>query len=175
VQLVELTKWSILSEPELTREVYALIETSGAELCGCESCFNFAIARHLAWSGEALELFECLGIDPLLESAVTRVARVRSGLHVYTGCFHLVGEIAAGPATPVATRGGEPALSLVPLGGGLSLGFTADRSSAPEAFYGLPVVGLEFRARIPWISNAPEPARLPLRAREARRAHGRPG
>ena len=173
MQRVELPKWSILSDPELTREVYALIETSGAELCGCEVCFNFAIARHLAWSPEALDLFECLGIDPLLESAVSHVARLRSGLHVYTGTFHLVGEIASGPATPVAARNGEPALSLVPLGDGLSLGFTADRSPAPEAFYGLPVVGLEFRARIPWISNAPEPSRRPARPGEARRAHGR--
>ncbi len=165
MQLVELRKWSILSDPELTQDVYALIETSGAELCGCECCFNFAIARHLVWSAQALELFECLGIDPLLESTVSHVARLRSGLHVYTGCFHLVGEIAAGPATPVALRNGRPALSLVPLGGGLSLGFSTDREPAPEAFYGLPVVGLEFRAQIPWISNAPEPARAVGRPR----------
>jgi hypothetical protein len=173
VQRVELAKWSILSDADLTREVYALIETSGAELCGCESCFNFAIARHLAYSPETLELFECLGIDPLLESAVSHLARLPSGPHVYSGCFHLVGEIASGPATPVATRNGEPALALVPLGGDLSVGFTADRSPAPEAFYGLPVLGLEFRARIPWISNAPEPGRHPATAGEVPRTHGR--
>jgi hypothetical protein len=168
VQRIELRKWSILSDPELTEDVYALIETGGAELCGCECCFNFAIARHLVWSAQALELLETLGIDPLLESVVSHQARLRSGLHVYTGCFHLVGEIASGPATPVALRGGRPASSLLALGAGLELGFTADRSSAPEAFYGLPVVRLEFRARIPWISNAPEPGRAARRAQTAR-------
>ena len=70
MQTVALRKWVVRSEPELTREAYALIESGGAECCGCEECFNFAAARHLVYTPELLELLETLGIDPLLEAEV---------------------------------------------------------------------------------------------------------
>ena len=159
MQAIEFSKWKILSDPDLTREVYAQIETGGAELCGCEACFNFATARHLIYSAEVIDLLDCFGIDPLLESCVRHRAQLEPGLHRYSGWFHLVGEIAWGPPTVVAASGSdaEPIASLISTDAELALGFSADRSRAPEPFYGLPTVELEFAARIPWISNAPEP------------------
>ena len=35
MQLVELRKWAVRCEPDLTREAYALLDSSGAEECGC--------------------------------------------------------------------------------------------------------------------------------------------
>jgi hypothetical protein len=156
---LEFGKWTIAVDPELTSEVYAGLETSGAESCGCEPCFNFAAVRHLIYTPEILNLFEWLGVDPLLESGVRHLGRVTAGSHRYSGWFHVVGEITSGPATPVAAadRGRESVVSLVASGDGLEVGFSRERSLAPEAFHGLPVITLEFRAVAPWISNAPEP------------------
>ena len=103
MQLVELRKWSIRSDPDLTREAYALLDCGGAENCGCEECFNFATARHLVYDPDLLQLLDYLGIDPLLEAEVHRDRRLGSGRHTYTAWFFLVGEIASGPPTSVAS------------------------------------------------------------------------
>lgn len=155
-------KWTIRSDPDLTREVYASIDTSGAELCGCEECFNFAAVRHLVYTPEILNLLDWFGVDPLLESGVRHRGRLDSGLHLYSGWFHLVGEITAGPLTPVAAsregEGEESIVSLIPSGDGLQFGFSTARGNAPDEFFGLPVVQFEFCAELPWVSNGPEPA-----------------
>lgn len=161
MQTIELRKWAICCEPELTREAYALIDSGGAELCGCEECFNFATARHLLYTPEVLELFDWLGIDPLLEASVHHDACLGSGRHGYTACFYLVGQIADGPATTVACHGACNESSLEPAGGGIRVGFSADTGDAPDAFRGLPVVCLEVSVVAPWISNAPEPFAAP--------------
>lgn len=156
MQTVALHKWAVDTEPDLTREAYALIGCGGAEDCGCEACFNFAATRHLVYSSEVLEFLEWLGVDPLLEAEARHDTRLESGEHVYTVRFYLVGRIAQGPATPVARRGGVLCESLEPAAD-VYVGFRADASDAPEAFRGLPVVCLEMRVVAPWVANGPEP------------------
>jgi len=156
MQVVELRKWSVRCEPDLTREAYALMDSGSAEACGCEECFNFAATRHLVYTPEVLELLDWLGIDPLLEAEARHDACLGGGRHGYTACFYLVGEIASGPATPVARAGARTAASLESAGEGSAVGFcTGD--DPPEAFKGLPVVCLEVALTVPWVSNAPEP------------------
>lgn len=157
MQCVELRKWSVLSDPDLTREAYARIDCSGAESCGCEECFNFAVARHLVYNPDVLELFDWLGIDPLLEAEVVRGRCLGGGRHAYTARFYLVGRIESGPATPIARSGPSLQASHEPAGDDVWVGFSADASEAPDAFRGLPVVCLEVSVVAPWISNAPEP------------------
>jgi hypothetical protein len=161
MHVVELRKWAVRCEPDLTREVYARIDTSGAELCGCEECFNFATARHLLYSPDLLELFEWLGVDPLLEAHVWHDACLGAGRHAYTASFYLVGEIADGPATTVARHGAVDEWSLEDAGDGIRVGFSVGGGDAPEPFRGLPVVCLEVSVVAPWISNAPEPVAGP--------------
>jgi hypothetical protein len=158
---IELRKWAVLCEPDLTREAYAQIDSGGAELCGCEECFNFAATRHLLYTPEVLELFDWLGIDPQLEADVRHDACLGSGRHGYTACFYLVGEIADGPATTVARHGAFAERSLESAGGGIAVGFSCAAGDAPDAFRGLPVVCLEVSVVAPWISNAPEPLTAP--------------
>lgn len=155
--MVELRKWAIRCEPDLTREIYALIDCGGAEECGCESCFNFATSRHLLYSPELLEFLDLLGVDPLLEAEVHHEACLGPGRHGYTAHFYLVGEIANGPCTTVARMGERNACSREPAGGGISVGFSCAEGGVPDAFRGLPVVCLEVSVVAPWISNAPEP------------------
>ena len=161
MQVIELHKWAIRCEPDLTSEAYALIDTAGAELCGCEECFNFAAARHLLYTPEVLELFDWLGIDPTLEAEVRRDAFLGHGRHGYTACFYLVGEIEKGPATTVARHGRRDESALESAGDGICVGFSAACEDAPDAFCGLPVSCLEVSVVAPWISNAPEPQAAP--------------
>ena len=159
MQLVELRKWSVLSDPDLTREAYARIDCAGAESCGCEACFNFATTRHLVYTPDVLELFDCLGVDPLLEADVRHDRCLGAGNHTYTASFYLVGRIAEGPATTCARTGSAETPSLESAGSDarVSVGFCADASEAPDAFRGLPVILMEVSVVAPWISNAEEP------------------
>jgi hypothetical protein len=157
MQVVELRKWAVRCEPDLTREAYALIEFGGAEECGCETCFNFAATRHLLYSAEVLDFLETLGVDPLLEAAVRHDACLSPGRHGYTAHFYLVGQIENGPLTTVARSGGRERCSLEQAGGGIAVGFSVADQAVPDAFRGLPVVCLEVSVVAPWISNAPEP------------------
>ena len=157
MQLVQFAKWLIESAPDATQEAYARIDSGGAERCGCEECFNFANARHLIYPTEVIDLLEWLGIDPLLETEVTHVRRLDSGLHTYCCVFHLVGELVEGQARNLNLSGRLQNQYLVEAGDGVSLAFSADASLAPDEFRGQPIVELEFSVDAPWISNAPEP------------------
>ena len=157
MQVIEMHKWAVRCEPDLTREAYALIDSGGAEICGCEECFNFAASRHLLYTPDVLALFDSLGVDPLLEADARHCACLGAGRHGYTARFYLVGEIADGPATTVARHGACDESSLEPAGGGICVGFSVGAGDAPEAFSGLPVVCLEVSVVAPWVSNAPEP------------------
>jgi hypothetical protein len=157
MELLELSKWSVWTEPDLTREAYALMDSGGAERCGCEACFNFLNSRHLVYSAEVLDFFEWLGIDPLLEAEVHRDGCLGENQHRYTVAFFLVGRIASGPltTTAISVLGSGP--SLEEADGDVRVGFNADTSDAPDVFLGLPAVCLEVELTVPWISNAPEP------------------
>ncbi len=160
MQRLELGPWSVRSDPELTSEAYARIDTSGAELCGCEPCLNFALARHLVYPTDAVDLLEWLGIDPLLESDLCYCERLASGLHSYAGVFHFVGAIEEPPrrvaaASTLVCR--SFSTQLVRAGEGLSVGFFAANDDHPDVFSDLPLVELAFSAHVPWVSNADEP------------------
>ena len=157
MELLELSKWSVWTDPDLTREAYALMDSGGAERCGCGACYNFLNRRHLVYSTEVLDFFEWLGIDPLLEAEVHRDGRLGEDQHRYTVAFYVVGRIASGPLTTTAVSARGSAQSLVDVDGEIRVGFNADTSDAPEAFLGLPSVCLEVQLTVPWVSNAPEP------------------
>lgn len=159
MQTLSLRKWVVRHEPELTREAYALIDSGGAECCGCEECFNFAAARHLVYTPEVLELLEWLGIDPLLEAEVVYEGCLGPGRHAYTVAFYAVGEIESGPASCIARRAGRSVgAARESAGCGISVGFAAGEGAPrPDAFLGLPAVRLELGVVVPWVSNALEP------------------
>ena len=156
MQTIEFGAFRVRCDPDETREVYARFDVSGAEDCGCEPCYNFALARHLVYPTDVLDLFDWLGVDPLLESEVVYNGCLERGLHSYSGFFHVVGELEACPVPPLSgpeRRGaalvGEPSR--------IALGFFDVQASVPEAFDCRSIVELEFCACVPWISVAPEP------------------
>jgi hypothetical protein len=157
-QRLELAGWSVWTDPSATEEVYARIDVGGCDRCGCDTCFNFAQARHLCFATDWIDLLEWLGIDPLLESEVVYRGPSGGGRHLYSGWFHLVGEIESGPRQNAGWRGSIDSRYLVPVGRGLEVAFSGDRSLAPAAFRRLPVVELEFALEAPWVCDLPEPA-----------------
>ena len=115
------------------------------------------MVRHLVYSSDLLDLMEFLGIDPLLEAEVVYRGRREDGRHVYAVWFHLVGRIERGPVGNVSLNGAVESRSLVPVGEGMEVAFSEDRTLAPAIFDDLPVVELEVSAVVPWVSPAAEP------------------
>lgn len=154
---LEFAGWRLAIDPAATAELYARLDEGGCERCGCDACFNFADARHLVYTTDWLDLLEWLGIDPLLESEVVYRHRVRRGAHVYSGWFHFVGAIEAGPRRNLGLAGSLESRYLVKTGHAVSIAFSEDARLAPDPFEGLPVVELEFSVVAPWVCDLPEP------------------
>src|SRR5207247_2269801 len=100
-----------------------------------------------------------LGIDPHCESEIYYCGALSPGRHLYGGWFHCVGHVEAG-ADALQRADGETvgAFELEPLTDGFALGFTTQLGLVPPEFAGQPVVQVEFRAEVPWVTATREPA-----------------
>jgi hypothetical protein len=137
--------------------VYASISIGSPEECGCEPCLNFAAARAGIYPAEVLALFEKLGIVPNREAEIYHMARLSSGKHLYGGWFHLVGSILSGAdaAKQVAENLWQP--DLEGTSENFSLGFSSRLELVRKPFAGLPLVQLEFTAKVPWVLSSTDP------------------
>jgi hypothetical protein len=133
------------------------VAAGGPEECGCQPCLNFASARAQIYPAQVLALFEKLGISAHREVEVYHMARLSSGRHLYGGWFHVVGSILSGAdaAKQVAENLWQP--DLEEANENFSLGFTSRLALVRVAFAGLPLVQLEFTAKVPWVLSSTEP------------------
>jgi hypothetical protein len=156
--VVQIGRWTIASDAEATRKAYAATLVGSPEECGCTHCLNFAAQRSEAYPLTAIQLFEKLGIAANREAEIYHMARLESGRHFYGGWFHLVGSILSGAdaARQVAENIWQPDLEAE--SDFFSLGFTKQVHLVRKPFEGLPLVQLEFTAKIPWIIDAEEPS-----------------
>jgi hypothetical protein len=132
-------EWIFECDVEATRAAYDSIASGGAEACGCGYCLNFIEARRQVYPAEMLDLFARLGIDYRKEVEVYQMTRSASGLHLYGGWFHFVGQILKQPVAPEK------------LSGQFSVDFLMSNSLAAEAFADRPLVQVEITAEIPWL------------------------
>jgi hypothetical protein len=97
-----------------------------------------------------LSLFEKLGIDPRREAEVYEMGPVESGFHLYGGWFHFVGRVMADPESlgKFDLESGD---------GTFKLFFHDKAALVAECFQGLPLVQLEFEAKVPWLIDEAEP------------------
>jgi len=174
--LIRFRKWELESDPQSTRDAYAIV-SGGAESCSANDCQNFAAARLHAYPPEALDLFQRLGIDFRKEAetfhnmrvslAMVKIWREQGrpapdslvGLHHHGGWFHFVGRVVKGPDcfTPIEGGGGW-SVQLEPLTDSFSLGFSGTHAAlVRRPFKGKPIVQVEFEAMVPWILEKPEP------------------
>lgn len=151
MQSIEFGKWKLLCDPQLTRQAHECIASGGPESCGCRECLNFAAARSRTYPAEVLSLLNRLGIDPRHESEIWHYNRLEPGLHLYGGFFHFAGSIESevGEPGPFDMAQGDQAP--------FRLFFVNKRDLLPESFADLPVVQLEFVARVPWVLRESEP------------------
>ena len=158
METINMFRWSLEVDPQMTREVHALLNRGGAEKCGCDPCRNFIAARDQVFTTEFISLLGALGIDSKREIEVYHNARLPSGLHSYGGWFHAVGKIAAGGE---CWREVNPRLrvrvpELESLSPQLAVGFQSQCALVREPFRGLSLFQVEFQAEVPWVISAPE-------------------
>jgi hypothetical protein len=150
-------RWELSCDPESTRKAYAALSQGSPEKCGCEPCLNFAAARDQIYAPDVRALFANLGISSNREAEIYYMARLESGRHLYGGWFHFVGTIVSGAdaAKQVGERTWQPDLERTT--DDFSLGFSSRVALVRKPFAGLPLVQLEFTARVPWVLMSPEP------------------
>jgi hypothetical protein len=141
---LELGRWRLRYDPDATRRAYWAVDKGDPETCGCSYCRNWAAARTGVYPAEFLDLVERLGIRPDREANISHLTRLDSGIHLYSGWFHFVGQIDA----PIE-RSAEWEFAIeFPR---FSFAFSASRDLAHAAMDGLPLVQLEFNAEAPWV------------------------
>lgn len=150
-------RWEISCDAEATRAAYASVPIGGPEECGCEPCRNFAEARPQVYPANVLDLFEQLGISPEKEAEIYHMARLSSGRHLYGGWFHFVGSILSGAdaTKQIGDNLWQPDLEAA--NENFSFGFSSRLELVRKPFTGVPLVQLEFTAKIPWVLPSPEP------------------
>jgi hypothetical protein len=159
MESIHLGRWQLGCDRESTRKAYAAVSMGGPEECGCEPCLNFAAARDQIYEPEVRALLEKLGVSPNREVEIYHMARLESVRHLYGGWFHFVGSIISGAdaAEKIAENMWRP--NLEEISEYFSLGFSSRLELVREPFAGLPLVQLEFTAKVPWVLATAEPGR----------------
>jgi hypothetical protein len=146
MERLEFPGWRIEYDRSATVVAYAHVPASGPETCGCDPCRNWAATRSRLLAEEFRGLLDRLGIPADREAEVYHNARLESGLHSYGAWYRFVGRVLSG----------ERECSPDVVFGAFSVFFHSRPTLLPEAFAGQPVVQLEVRAEVPWLSEIPE-------------------
>ena len=149
---LEIGPWTISYDPQATRLAYAGVPLGGPEACGCDTCSNFSAARHYVYTPTVRTLLKRLGIDHRREAEVYHNGRMQTGTHLYGGWFHVVGGFERGEELWES----DMVYQTIEGDGAFEIAFSPHRVLVPPAFRGLPLVQLEFQARAPWVTKAPE-------------------
>ena len=155
MEIAQISRWKIHSDPDATREAFSRIPIGSPEKCGCADCLNFTTARHRAYPSQALKIFDELGIDSHKESEIWHTYRDANGLHHYGGFFHFIGAIESGRDAKQKSNG-HVTFDFERIGEHFEWGFTSSIALVPTAFADASVTQLEFAAQIPWVIDTPE-------------------
>ena len=131
--------WSLACDPAVTGRAHANAGVPGAELCSCDTCLNFAIARHTLYDPPTRALLRQLNVPDLRESHVTDLGPTQPGLRLYIVLFHFVGEIRACPDAPAE-----------------DITFRPRTYPLPPSFADLPVIEMSISEDVKLSRNPPE-------------------
>ena len=131
---------TVLYDRDATISAYQTMNGGWADECGCLFCKNFVAQRESVFPPSFLELLGLLGIDARKEGEAFMNGPVADGCHLYGGWFYLVGElVVAGENANIAADSHH-------------FGYFFTRMHPPhKAFGGVPTIGLEFEAHVPWV------------------------
>jgi hypothetical protein len=154
--VITFDRWRFTCDREATQKAYAATLVGGPEECGCTYCLNFAEQRSAICPEAMLNLFAKIGIEPNQEAEVYQMVRLESGRHLYGGWFHFIGSLLPGKDAVGKAAESLWASNLENVTE-FSFKFTERADLALKPFEGLPLVQLEFLAKILRVINAEEP------------------
>lgn len=158
---MQVGKQIIRHDREATAAIYASLKGGWIDNCGCAGCRNLMAQKDAIYPPAFREMIERLGIDCNKEGEAVPDGPLENGLHYYGGWFCFVGEM--------VTAGDE----IWQVRDSPYFGYFFTRGGpCPEAFRGVPHLGIEFVAHLKWILN--EPWDSGLRAAGAPNARERP-
>lgn len=148
---VQFRDWVFEVDSDLTRQTYAKRSSGGTEGCPCNDCKNYRQQKDVAFPGEALELFENVGIDSTKECETFTLEKIPSGLYRYSGWFHFAGKIISGEdcVKPIIDDKTFQ-IDLSNINENFKIGFTRDNALS---FFddSIELVQVEFETRLPWV------------------------
>jgi hypothetical protein len=147
-------RWVIDYDREATRRCFAALPAGAG--CECIECRNFEAAEGRIFPAEFVALADELGVDLTKPAELCHWCREESGSYLVGGWFHVVGALLSGEDL-IRWTGDAGFYRFDDLVPGLQFGFTTRIALAPDVFRGLPVVQLEFCARVSWVLSDPEP------------------
>lgn len=149
MKTIKFKNWELIADEISTTLTYVNAEIGSADSCVCNECKNYATYRDNVFPQEVRQLFLELGIDYKKESEVTRLIKLKNGLHLYSGWFHYKGNFnGANCEIPMAQNGFT--LDLTEITENFKIGF---RISNTLSFFEdkSNLVQVEFETEIPWV------------------------
>jgi hypothetical protein len=131
------------------KETYDQYKNAKWDLCDCTDCLNFFQAMKTI-SSELFDLFNSLGIIPSKCVHLSEFGPTENGLHLYMGCYHIVGRIKKGK--PVDTNSWDE--HNVAEIDNFSFVFSNDLIFVPGSMPS-PVLQMDFSLEIPWVLKEP--------------------
>jgi len=146
MQEIKIHKWILEVDVEKTYEQY---KSAKWDLCDCTDCLNYYKAMNNP-SEEQEELFKKLGIIPSKCVHLSEYGPFEEGLHLYNGCYHIVGKIKEGEPVDTSSWNEENTADI----NGFSFVFSNDLDFVPGSFP-RPVIQMDFTVSIPWVIEDP--------------------
>ena len=138
---IKILNWILDINDRKTKEYYQ----QAGQYCDCLYCENFSAASKQL-DKQIHELFHHLGIDPAKPSHLSEFGEVKGGARLYTGSYHLVGELIEGP---FAVDSEWNAMNTADIEN-FTIAFNKELSFADEEMP-KPILQLDFEASVPWV------------------------
>ncbi|AJD89590.1 hypothetical protein JMA_02730 [Jeotgalibacillus malaysiensis] len=138
---IQLKNWSIALDLAQTKTFYR----KQTHWCSCLDCENYREATKYIDSSIA-KIFTALGIDLSKPSHLSEFGEMEDGTHLYMGCYHLTGQLTAGPHCSDEDWHDGNTVKVQ----NFTFGFSTEVTFAHEDL-SEPVLQLNFEAQVPWV------------------------
>lgn len=142
MQRLQFVDWIVDVDKEITRKYYESILVSSE--CQCLYCKNYREACN-TFTSQVKIFFDNLGIIPQREGEFAEVT-IDDKNHMYTGFYHLVGDILQGPINVMQNWRNVNLIEI----DNFKFAFSRKVQMAPQNFP-KPVIQLEFETTLPWL------------------------
>ncbi|RAS88252.1 hypothetical protein A3863_14200 [Priestia endophytica] len=139
-QTIQINRYILEIDIEKTKNQYL----NDWDLCGCLYCLNFYQVMESLPEVE-FQFFNRLGVNPSKCNHVSHFEPGENGLHLYIGCYHIVGIIS--PECITEAIGTD---EVIEVSNTLKISFSNDLEFVLDRFTN-PVLQLDFEIEVPWV------------------------